>query len=137
MKTLIQAQILRLIIHLSHQSLQNVDNSTDINEIIQSLDDHITEIAYNETVVQLGFDPVDLILRRQREEANQAEAGEVARDARDATDAIAAIDASAASVTSDAIVAIDTRDASPPAYSPTRAWMYEPIIALDSDSDAQ
>ena len=25
----------------------------------------------------------------------------------------------------------------PPAYSPTRAWMYEPIIALDSDSDAQ
>src|ERR1044072_9444008 len=97
MKTLIQAQILRLIIHLSHQSLQNVDNSTDINEIIQSLDDHITEIAYNETVAQLGFDPVDLILRRQRDESNQAEASEATRNARDATDAIATIDASVAS----------------------------------------
>src|ERR1044071_4478817 len=83
---------------------ENIDNSA-INEIIQSLDDHITEIAYNETVAQLGFDSVDLILRRQRDEARQAEAGEVARDARDATDAIAAIDAS---VASDAIVAIDT-----------------------------
>ena len=48
---------------------ENVDNSA-INEIIQSLDDHIMEIAYNETVTQLGFDPVDLILRRQRDEVN-------------------------------------------------------------------
>src|ERR1043166_3642941 len=108
---------------------ENVDNSA-INEIIQSLDDHITEIAYSETIVQLGFDPVDLILRRQRDEANQAKAGEAVRDARDAIDAIAAIDASAASVVSDAIVAIVISDASPPAYSPTRAWMYEPIITL-------
>ena len=118
---------------------ENVDNST-INEIIQSLDDHITEIAYNETVAQLGFDPVDLILCRQRDEASQAEAGEAVKDTRDATDAIVAIDASAASAASaasDAIVIIDISDASPTAYSPIRAWMYEPIIALDSDSNAQ
>ena len=99
---------------------ENVDNSA-INKIIQSLDDHITEIAYNETVAQLGFNPVDLILRRPHDEVNQAEAGEAVRDVRDATDAIAAIDASAASVASDAIVVIDTSDASLPAYSPTRA----------------
>src|ERR1044071_4597573 len=84
-------------------ALERVDNSA-INEIIQSLDDHITEIAYNETVAQLGFDPVDLILRRKRDEVNQAKASEAARDARDTTDAIAAIEASAASVASDAIV---------------------------------
>ena len=112
---------------------ENINNSA-INEIIQSLDDHITEIAYNETIAQLGFDPVNLILRRQRDEVNQAEASEATRDARDATDAIAAIDAS---VASDAIVAIDTSDASPPAYSPTHVWMYELIITLESDSDAQ
>src|ERR1043166_801406 len=71
---------------------ENVDNST-INEIIQSLDNHITEIAYNETIAQLGFDPIDLILRHSHNESNQAEAGEAARNAKDATDAIAVIDA--------------------------------------------
>ena len=115
---------------------ENVDNSA-INEIIQSLDDHITEIVYNETVAQLGFNPIDLILCRPHDEANQAEAGEATRNVRDATDTIAIIDASAASVASDAIVAINTSNASPPAYSLTRAWIYELIIALDSDSDAQ
>ena len=85
-----QAQILRLITHLSHQSFQKM-LITLLLMRIQSLDDHITEITYNETVVQLGFDPVDLILRRQRDEVNQAKA----------------------SVASDAIVTIDTSDASP------------------------
>src|ERR1044071_3321839 len=86
---------------------ENIDNSA-INEIIQSLDDHITEIAYNETVAQLGFNPVDLILRHQHDKVNQAEADEAARDARVTTVTSAA---TAARDASDAIAAIDTSDA--------------------------
>src|ERR1044071_8829835 len=68
---------------------ENVDNSA-INEIIQSLDDHITDIAYNETVAQLGYDLIDLILCHSHDEASQAEANEAARDARVITVASAA-----------------------------------------------
>jgi hypothetical protein len=100
-------------------------NFTIIDDVTQVLDNHLAEVIHD--------DPEETILRRPHDEASLAAAEAVTVDTDD--NAVTAVNADDV-VTADTVNNADTVT-SPPAYSPTRAWMYEPIIALDSDSDAQ
>ena len=97
-------------------------NFATMDDVTQVLDNHLAEVIHD--------DPEETILRRPHDEvtlavveASNADNDDLAGNAVDAVDD---------EVAGNAGIATD-----PPAYSPTYARMYEPIIALDNDSDAQ
>src|SRR5688572_10460037 len=100
-------------------------NFATIDDVAQLLDNHLAEIIRD--------DPEETVLRRSYDEATLAMVD--AGDDGDTGDAVDANDAG------DDVDDGDDGDAgntdNPPAYSPTRAWMYEPIISLDSGSETQ
>ena len=100
-------------------------NFATINDVTQVLHNHLAEVIHD--------DLEETILRHPYDEASLAAAKAVTVDTDD--NAVTAVNADNV-VTADTVDNADTAT-SPPAYSPTRAWMYEPIIALDSDSDMQ
>ena len=100
-------------------------NFATINDVTQVLDSRLAEIIHD--------DPEETMLRRPHDEASSAAAEAITVDTDD--NAVTAVNVDDV-VTADTVDNADTAT-SLPAYSPTRAWMYEPIITLDSNSNAQ
>ena len=107
-------------------------NDETIRHNFATIDD-VTQVLDNRLAENIHDDLEKTILRRPRDEATLAVV-EAGNDGNADNDDLAgnAVDAVNDEVAGNAGIATD-----PPAYSPTRAWMYEPIIALDSDSDVQ
>ena len=101
----------------NNETIQN--NFVTTNDVTQLLDNYLTK-----------DDPEETILCHPHDEGSLTAAKAITVDTDN--NAVTAINA-------DNVVTADTVDTatSLPAYSPTRAWMYEPIITLDSDNDAQ
>jgi len=98
------------------------DNFATINDVTQFLDNHLAEVIYDnleETILRHLHDEATLAIN---EASNDGDTGDTV-NANDAFDDGDDNDARSAS--------------NSPAYSPICAWMYKPIIALDSDNNVQ